>query len=178
MRMITVDLTWFTKIQHNSEFLKNRDAIKNPLGKCFYPRGASRGRIYNWLTTPDGGGHLSWPSPGPRTCQRTTEAFSWLAKRSKVKQKGKTGKETDKLYSFSFIRFWKTKILFCFLKFRVLSITYHHIITSHSKILFMSMWNVKKLVVVFLVVVVFYQLSEPIRTRSEKACVWLTGKKL
>ena len=52
-----------------------------------------------------GGGHLSWPSPGPRTCQRTTEAFSWLAKRSKVKQKGKTGKETDKLDSFSFSRF-------------------------------------------------------------------------
>lgn len=89
---ITVDLTRFTKIQHNSEFLKSRDAIKNPLGKCFYPGGASRGRIYNWLTNPDGGGgHLSWPSPGTRTCQRKTEAFSRLAKRSKVKQKGKTG---------------------------------------------------------------------------------------
>lgn len=90
---ITVDLTRFTKIQHNSEFLKSRDAIKNPLGKCFYPEGASRGRIYNWLTNPDGGGggHLSWSSPGTRTCQRKTEAFSRLAKRSKVKQKGKTG---------------------------------------------------------------------------------------
>ena len=56
---ITVDLTRFTKIQHNSEFLKSRDAIKNPLGKCFYPEGASRGRIYNWLTNPDGGGGTS-----------------------------------------------------------------------------------------------------------------------
>ena len=63
---ITVDLTRFTKIQHNSEFLKSRDAIKNPLGKCFYPEGASRGRIYNWFTNPDGGGApllvLSWHS--------------------------------------------------------------------------------------------------------------------
>ena len=53
---MTVGLTWFSKIQHDSEFLKNREAIKNPLGKCFYPEGASHGRIYNWLTNPDGGG--------------------------------------------------------------------------------------------------------------------------
>lgn len=113
---ITVDLTRFTKIQHDREFLKNRDAIKNPLGKCFYPGGASRGRIYNWLTSPDGGVPLLALVPA--------NAFSWLANRSKVKQKRKNWKETDKLDSFSFIGFWKTKILFCFLKFRAFSITY------------------------------------------------------
>lgn len=82
---ITVDLTRFTKIQHDREFLKNRDAIKNPLGKCFYPGGASRGRIYNWLTSPDGG--------VPRLALVPANAFSWLANRSKVKQKGRTGRK-------------------------------------------------------------------------------------
>ena len=40
------------------------------------------------------------------------------------------------------------------------------------------MWNVKKLVVVFLVVVAFYQLSEPIRTDGVKKHVFDCREKI